>query len=170
MFSIEVEVKSKKWLKYINIEKFITTTAIKICCLLPLNDFKKTNFVLSFSLSSNIQIKRINHLYRNKNHPTDVLSFSNLDEEVIRKKGLKYALNGQSIFLLGDLIFGLEYIEKHCQDHNVDFNDHLTHLILHGILHIIGYDHEIGNEQAKIMENLEIKILKKLNIKNPYNR
>lgn len=170
MYSIEVELKSKKWLKYKNIEKFITTTAIKICTLLPLNDFKKTNFALSISLSSNLQIKRINQLYRGKNQATDVLSFGNLDEEIIRQKGLKYALNGHSFFLLGDLIFALEYIEKHCQNHQIDFNNHLTHLLLHGILHIIGYDHEISDEQAKIMENLEIKILKKLNIKNPYNQ
>ena len=50
---------------------------------------------------------------------------------------------------------------------NKKFNDHLTHLILHAILHLIGYDHE-NDEEAKEMESLEIKILKKLKIKNPY--
>jgi len=98
------------------------------------------------------------------------LSFGNLDEVNIRQNALKHALHGQQFFILGDLILGLEYIEKHCKKNQIDFNNHLTHLILHGLLHIIGYDHEINDKEAKIMENLEIKILKKLNIKNPYNR
>lgn len=168
MFSIEVEVKSKKWLKYKNIEKFIANTTKQLFVLLPLNKLKKVNFGLSISLSSNLQIKKINHLYRGKNQATDILSFGNLDEVNIRQNGLKQALHGQQFFILGDLILGLEYIEKHCKKNQIDFNNHLTHLILHGLLHIIGYDHEINDKEAKIMENLEIKILKKLNIKNPY--
>ncbi|MFM6973128.1 MAG: rRNA maturation RNase YbeY, partial [Alphaproteobacteria bacterium] len=86
----------------------------------------------------------------------------------LRKFGLKNSLKNQKFFFLGDLIFGLEYIENHCKANKIDFNAHLTHLILHGLLHIIGYDHEIGEKDAKIMEALEIKILKKLKINNPY--
>lgn len=168
MFTIEVEVKFKKWLKHNNIEEFIEKTTEKIFNLLPLSHFKKINFSLSISLTSNLQIKKINQLYRGKNQPTDVLSFGNFDEINLRKVGLKNSLRNQQFFLLGDLIFGLEYIENYCITHQIEFNDHLTHLILHGLLHIIGYDHEISNEEAKIMEDLEIKILKKLKIKNPY--
>jgi len=168
MFTIEVEFKSRKWLKQNNIEEFIKKTSKEIFNLLPLSKFKKIHFSLSISLSSNLQIKNINQVYRGKNQPTDVLSFGNFDEINLRKFGLKNSLKNQKFFFLGDLIFGLEYIENHCKANKIDFNAHLTHLILHGLLHIIGYDHEIGEKDAKIMEALEIKILKKLKINNPY--
>lgn len=170
MFTIEVEVKSKKWLKYKNIKKIIENSTQKICNLLPLAEFKNITFALSITLSSNLQIKKINYSFRSVNKPTDVLSFGNFDEIKLRKYGLKKILKNQKFFLLGDLVFGLEYIENHCATKKVEFKDHLTHLILHGLLHIIGYDHEIGDKEAEKMEKLEIKILQQLNIKNPYQR
>lgn len=62
---------------------------------------------------------------------------------------------------------GFEYIKNEAENNNKKFNDHLTHLVIHGILHLIGYDHEDA-KMASEMENLEIKILKQLGINNPY--
>jgi len=143
MIVIEIEIKSKKWLKYQNICEFIEKTANEIFNLSPLNQLKKTEFSLSISLSSNLQIKRVNKIYRQKDHATDVLSFGNIDEDYIRKFGLKKYFNNIKLFMLGDIILGLEYIEKHCKNHQINFKNHLTHLILHALLHLIGYDHKI---------------------------
>ena len=171
LVNIDIEVKSKKWLEIENIEKFIESQVIKILVKSPLVEFlnKKINFDLSISLCSNLQIRKINREFRGKDKPTDVLSFGNLDEKIIQQSGLNKAIGVNKYIFLGDIILSYEYILKEAESHKKNFKDHLTHLILHGILHILGHDHE-KEKMAKIMENLEIKILKKFNINNPYNQ
>ena len=171
LVNIDIEIKSKKWLELKNIEKFIESQAIKILVKSPLVEFlnKKINFDLSISLCSNLQIKKINREFRGKDKPTNVLSFGNLDEKIIQQSGLNKAIGVNKYIFLGDIILSYEYILKEAKSHKKNFNDHLTHLILHGILHLIGNDHE-EEKMAKIMESLEIKILNKLNINNPYNQ
>jgi len=171
LVNIDIEVKSKKWLEIKNIEKFIESQAIKILAKSPLAEFlnKKINFDLSISLCSNLQIRKINREFRNKDKPTNVLSFGNLDEKIIQQSGLNKAIGTNKYIFLGDIILSYEYILKEANDNEKDFKNHLTHLLLHGILHIIGYDHE-EEEMAKIMENLEIKILQEFNINNPYKK
>ena len=169
--NIDIEVRSKKWLEIKNIEKFIESQAKKILENSPLEEFlkQKIHFDLSISLCSNLQIKKINQEFRQNDKPTNVLSFGNLDENIIQKHGLKKAIGNNKYIFLGDIILSYEYISKEAKSHKKDFKDHLTHLILHGILHILGHDHE-KLKMAKIMENLEIKILKEFNINNPYNQ
>ena len=169
LVNIDIEVKSKKWLEIENIEKFIESQVIKILVKSPLVEFlnKKINFDLSISLCSNLQIKKINREFRGKDKPTNVLSFGNLDEKIIQQSGLNKAIGVNKYIFLGDIILSYEYILKEANDNEKDFKNHLTHLLLHGILHLLGHDHE-EEEMAKIMENLEIKILQELNINNPY--
>ena len=171
LVNIDVEVKSKKWLEFKNIEKFIEFQALNIMAKSPLSEFlnRKINFDLSISLCSNLQIRKINREFRGKDKATNVLSFGNLDEKIIQRSGLNKAIGTNKYIFLGDIILGYEYILKEAKEHEKDFKNHLTHLLLHGILHIIGYDHE-EEEMAKIMENLEIKILKEFNINNPYKQ
>ena len=167
--NIEVEVKSKRWLEIANIEKFIQSQSAKLIELSPLKKFLKngTLFEISISLCSNSQIKKINQQFRNIDKSTNVLSFANLDEKIIQKLGLKNAIGKPKYLFLGDIILGFEYIKNEAENNNKKFNDHLTHLVIHGILHLIGYDHEDA-KMASEMENLEIKILKQLGINNPY--
>ena len=169
LVNIDIEVKSKKWLEIENIEKFIESQVIKILVKSPLVEFlnKKINFDLSISLCSNLQIRKINREFRGKDKPTDVLSFGNLDEKIIQQSGLNKAIGTNKYIFLGDIILSYEYILKEANDNEKDFKNHLTHLLLHGILHLLGHDHE-EEKMAKIMENLEIKILQELNINNPY--
>jgi probable rRNA maturation factor len=171
LVNIDIERRSKKWLEVKNIEKFIKSQTQKILENSPLKEFleQKICFDLSISLCSNLQIKKINQEFRNKDEPTNVLSFGNLDEKIIQKSGLKKAIGVSKYVFLGDIILSYEYILNEAKNHKKNFNDHLTHLILHGILHLIGNDHE-EEKMAKIMESLEIKILNKLNINNPYNQ
>ena len=171
LINIDVEVRSKKWLELKNIEKFVKSQSKKILAkssLLELLD-EKINFDLSISLCSNLQIKKINRAFRNQDKPTNVLSFGNLDEKIIQKYDLQKAIGTNKYIFLGDIILSYEYILNEAKAHKKNLKDHLTHLILHGILHLLGHDHE-EEKMAKIMENLEIKILKELNINNPYNQ
>ena len=168
--NIDLVIRSKKWLTVKNIEKFINKTCCELILLSEIKAFlrKQSNSLeLSICLLSNAQIKKINQQFRNKNKPTDILSFSFLDEKLIRKNGFKKVVKPMQQLFLGDILLAFEMISKESIATKKDFHHHLTHLLLHGILHLIGHDHE-SLEDAKIMEEIEIKILQKLKISNPY--
>ncbi len=160
--NIDLIIKSKKWNAIADIDKFIAKTCQKLLLLTDLQPFlqRKSNYIeIMISLVSDSQIKRINQQFRNKNKATDILSFPFYD-----KKTLK---NPPQHLFLGDIIIAFETIKKEAINSQKDFHDHLTHLLLHSLLHLLGYDHEKSRE-AKIMENREIEILTKIGIKNPY--
>ncbi|MEZ5690348.1 MAG: rRNA maturation RNase YbeY [Rickettsiales bacterium] len=116
------------------------------------------NFEIAVVFVDDKFIRNINHQYRGKNKPTNVLSFPNGD----------FSLKSSNINLnLGDIILALETIEKEAKEQKKTFRNHSAHLLVHGFLHLLGYDH-MNEKDAKIMENMEIKILKKLDISNPY--
>jgi len=69
--------------------------------------------------------------------------------------------------LLGDVILAQETIEREAKAQDKTFNDHMTHLLVHGFLHLVGYDH-MNDEDAEDMENMERKILAELHIADPY--
>lgn len=105
---------------------------------------------VSIVFSNDEEVQNLNKTYRHKDSPTNVLSFpSELIEE------------------LGDIILSYETVMKESEEEHIAFLDHTLHLIIHGFLHLLGYDHE-KEDEAEIMENTEIEILKALNIKNPY--
>lgn len=103
-------------------------------------------------LADDAFVKTLNRDYRYKDKPTNVLSFPQDEED------LPY---------LGDVIFALETIQKEAKEQGKAFESHLLHLAVHGVLHLIGYDHE-DDTQAEEMEALEVEILRGLDIANPY--
>jgi probable rRNA maturation factor len=105
-------------------------------------------------LSNDAEVKTLNRDYRGKNKPTNVLSFPNGAVE----EGMKQ---------LGDIILAYETIAREAQDQKKKLKDHVTHLTVHGVLHLLGFDHEIEKE-AVAMERHEITILKRMGIANPY--
>jgi probable rRNA maturation factor len=90
-------------------------------------------------------------MYRKKKYPTNVLSFLVDDEH----------------HLIGDIVLCAPVIEKEALEQLKNLEAHYAHLIIHGALHLYGYDHE-NKKDAEIMEEKEIKILTKLGFKNPY--
>lgn len=97
----------------------------------------------------------LNEQYRHKQGPTNILSFpADLPEEV-------------DLDLLGDLVICAPVLEKEALEQNKLLTHHWAHIIVHGVLHLLGYDH-IDDNDAELMENKEIEILNKLNINNPY--
>ena len=95
--------------------------------------------------------KNLNAMYRKKKYPTNVLSF--LVDDVHH--------------LIGDIVLCAPIIEQEALDQSKNLEAHYAHLIIHGALHLYGYDHE-NKKDAEIMEKKEIKILTKLGYKNPY--
>ena len=76
-------------------------------------------------------------------------------------------MNTKGKIFLGDIVFSSQTIFEEAKRDNKNFEDHLMHLFIHGVLHLHGYDHKTEDD-ANIMESLEIKILNNLNIDNPY--
>ena len=105
---------------------------------------------LSLVLVDNRQIRELNLRYRNKNEPTDVLSFS-------PGEGLP-----ETVRLLGDVIISLEQAEKQAAKRRKTLEDEVESLLIHGILHLLGYDHERSQAEAKTMRGMERKIRRAL--------
>ena len=101
------------------------------------------------------EMKKLNHKFRNKNLTTNVLSFQSDDISIKHTKNI------------GDIAISSEYVEREAVEEGKFFEDHMIHMLAHGVYHILGYDHQ-NEETALIMENKEIKILNKININNPY--
>jgi probable rRNA maturation factor len=97
----------------------------------------------------------LNEQYRHKQGPTNILSFPVEVPE------------GIELNLLGDLVVCAPVLEKEALEQHKTLSDHWAHIIVHGVLHLLGYDH-IDDDEAELMESKEITILNKLNIKNPY--
>lgn len=107
------------------------------------------NGELSILLSDDAQVQILNKNFRDKDRPTNVLSFP------------------QSGALLGDIVLAHETISREASEKNISFEAHLTHLIMHGWLHLQGFDHQT-EETAAEMEAIEIAALATLGIDNPY--
>ena len=101
------------------------------------------------------EMRELNKKFRGKDASTNVLSFTNED--------ISKPITGN----LGDIAISYEFVKNESEELDVDFDDHMIHMLIHGVYHILGFDHE-SNTMAEVMENKEIKLLKKLNIRNPY--
>ena len=119
-------------------------------CTLWLSQIVKAETTLTIRIVDEAESQSLNNQYRKKNEPTNVLSFLINDKP-----------------LLGDIILCHSVIKKEALAQKKSIDDHYAHLIIHGYLHLIGFDHT-KNDDALTMENKEIAILKKLGIKNPY--
>lgn len=103
---------------------------------------------------------KLNLEYRHKDKPTNVLSFpSDLPDEMAA------VLDS---FPIGDLVICIPVVLQEAKEQNKTPIAHFTHMLVHGILHLMGYDHETSEEDAEEMEALEIEILAKLGLNNPY--
>lgn len=162
--NIEIEVQDSSWQPKLNfIKEQLILVSRKIFSQLNLVKYAK-NIEFSIILTDNAAIQKINLQFLNKDKPTNVLSFPLMEIEPNKFENLQIH---DEFVILGDIIFANEVIKSEAEEFNISFEDHFTHLLVHGILHILGYDHLLETE-AVIMENLEIDILNSFNIKSPY--
>lgn len=102
------------------------------------------------------EIAELNQTYRQKSGPTNVLSFpAELPDEL-------------KLPLLGDIVISAAVVEKEANEQKKLLEAHWAHMVVHGVLHLLGYDH-INDDEAKIMEEQEIEILQRIGYENPYS-
>jgi probable rRNA maturation factor len=123
----------------------------KTQCLKWLMSVVDKNAEITIRIVDNDESQNLKNIYRKKKYPTNVLSFL-VDDEV---------------HLIGDIVLCAPVIEKEALEQSKKLEAHYAHLIIHGALHLYGYDHE-NKKDADIMEAKEIKILTGLGYKNPY--
>lgn len=110
---------------------------------------------LSIRIVDTEESQQLNSQYRGKDKPTNVLSFPFEMPE------------GITLDLLGDLVICAEVVAREAEQQNKPLMHHWSHMVIHGVLHLLGFDH-INNEEAEQMEQLERDILATLNIPDPY--
>ena len=113
---------------------------------------------LTIRLSNDKDVKAFNLKWKGINKPTNILSFLNNDRIFSFESNMIY---------LGDIIISYDTLLKEVKIRKIDFQDHFSHILIHGILHLKGYTHD-KEEDTRIMQNEEKRLLKNLNIKNPY--
>ena len=117
---------------------------------------------LSVTLTSDEHVRELNAKWRNKDKPTNVLSFPMADELDLGRANVS-----SMELLLGDIVLAHGVCEAEAAEKGVPLEQHATHLMVHGTLHLLGYDHHKDSEAAD-MEAREVRALERLGIANPY--
>lgn len=117
---------------------------------------------VSVKFTDDDEVKTLNAAYRGKDRPTNVLSFPMMEPEMLGQ------LSGAGELLLGDVVLARGVCAAEAADKAVPVETHATHLIVHGTLHLLGYDHETSDEDADHMEATEREALASLGISDPY--
>jgi probable rRNA maturation factor len=119
---------------------------------------------LAIVLTDDSAIRTLNRDWRGKDQPTNVLSFPvRNDLPAARPEGRRAA----RVRLLGDIVIAYETVAREALAEQRPFRNHLAHLAVHGFLHLLGHDHE-AEAEAEAMEALEIAVLARLDVPNPY--
>lgn len=154
---IQINITSDNWKPFLKSNPSIIKKTVQQAFASIENSLPKTKTIeLSLLFCDDSEMQTLNKQYRGNNKPTNVLSFPQAD------------IIGNDIATIGDIILSYDTIRQEAIDQEKALIDHVQHLLVHGILHLLGHDH-VKNKDAIKMEKLEVEILKKLGVKNPYN-
>lgn len=118
---------------------------------------------VAIRLTDDEEVHALNRDFRGKDKPTNVLSFPQVQADLLET--LSNSDDGE--ILLGDIVLARETCAREADEKGISLEDHAVHLIVHGMLHLVGYDH-MDDASAAAMEALEVKALASLGIANPY--
>lgn len=156
---ISVSLQDPEWEVVDGVEEIVRKAALLALSSAMLPAFAMgRSLEISIVLANDDLIRILNNEYCGKDKATNVLSFATLDSE---------EPNSDGVLNLGDVILSYQTIAKESQEQGKFLLDHVQHMTVHGILHLLGYDHE-NEEDANNMEALEIRVLQSLGVQNPY--
>ena len=149
---LEIVIEDDGWAALPNLEMVAGQAA---AAALPKGEQGK---IITLLFSDDETMQDLNNEWRGLNKPTNVLSFPAPQDQPVPPGELP---------MLGDIVLGFGTCAREAEEVGKTLADHTCHLIVHGVLHLLGYDHE-SNKDAEVMEAAEIKILSTLGIENPY--
>lgn len=120
---------------------------------------------VSLRLTSDEEVRALNRQYRRKDAPTNVLSFPMVQPDLVDAVS---ANSDDGEVLLGDIVVAHGVAAREAAEKGISLEAHVTHLIVHGTLHLLGRDHELGDDHAEAMEEMERAALARLGIADPY--
>ena len=161
MTQIIVDIPDQEWLVRLPDaeELCIQAAAAALGAAAPHVDRPAERIEISILLTDDAQVRQLNRDYRHKDNPTNVLSFPALDDDT--------PIPPEGPVLLGDVIIARETTEREAFEESKSLKHHLSHLVVHGVLHLLGYDHD-EDDEAEEMESLERSILGALGVPDPY--
>lgn len=158
LLSVDVDVRDGDW-------SSVAANAADFCSHILLAVWARMApderlYEVSVVLADDVMLQQLNNQYRGKEAPTNVLSFSSdlANDEIIPDGEPRP---------LGDIILSWDTLSREASDLKIEMRDHFTHLLVHGMLHLLGFDHE-NDEDATEMETCEVEILSDMGIANPY--
>jgi len=165
--SIEVAMPDAAWNACMTDAEAIVTRVAEACLrrALPAAATGRS-LEVSIVLTDDSQVRALNGRHRGQDKATNVLSFPAVDWQDASGRGTQLP-NGAAPLLLGDVIVARETLLAEAALQGKTPGDHLSHLVAHGVLHLMGYDHE-DDASATVMEALEVSILEALGVADPY--
>jgi probable rRNA maturation factor len=160
MLTLEIDIEAP-WPDTQDWEALSERAAKAIAKVAPELDHER--LIVSLLFTSDEDVRSLNSEWREKDKPTNVLSFPMLEREDL----LDLDANGPPE-MLGDIAMAYETCAREAEEKGIALEDHATHLLIHGLLHLAGLDHEISEDDAVAMEALEIKALALLGLADPY--
>jgi probable rRNA maturation factor len=166
---VDIDKASSKWLRAFPLmqKKIEEAAALAFLEAKKPAAFKRRSFSLSIILTDDANVKMLNKNYRGQNKPTNVLSFPQINLLKFRRTALDIFPAREEI-PLGDVALAFQTIRRECVAQDKSLENHVIHLIVHGTLHLLGYDHQ-RHRDAEAMEKLECDILKSLGYPDPYH-
>jgi len=152
--SLDIRIQSRKWREIGDLRPRILAAVDAALALAPVKPL--TGAELSLLLTDDKRIRIVNHDWRGFDKATNVLSFPAVPPEKIASSPV-----------IGDIVIAFETVAREAEAEEKSFGDHLSHLVVHGLLHLLGEDHETEAE-AQRMEALETAALSRLGIADPY--
>lgn len=119
---------------------------------------------ISIRLTDDDEVRTLNAQYRQKDKPTNVLSFPMIQPDLLDTVTTN---SDDGEVLLGDIVLAHGVCAREAEERGISLDDHATHLIVHGTLHLLGYDH-LGEDEAEAMEAIETDALASLGLADPY--
>ncbi|WP_438750550.1 rRNA maturation RNase YbeY [Pararhizobium sp. O133] len=160
MLDIQISIEEGPWPSEADLQALserVLTAAADFLKREEKQPFPKVPPEVSLVFTDDASIRSINAEWRSQDKPTNVLSFPAFPLMPGKKPGP----------MLGDIILAHETLVREADDLGKPFNEHLTHLLVHGFLHLFGYDH-LEDDEAERMESLETRILAGLGLSDPY--
>jgi probable rRNA maturation factor len=160
-WTIDVAVRDLAWLRALPDIEDLTRTAASRALTMAGDKLPAGGEVeISLVLADDATVRELNRDYRTKDEPTNVLSFSAMDT-------LESAYRAGQPWILGDVVLARQTVLAEAAAQDKATGDHLAHLVIHGVLHLLGHDHQESRD-ARTMEGLERTILASLGIADPY--